>query len=75
HRHQFAWIPFGAGQRLCIGKDFALMEGALILTEVMRRYDIQLKPNHKPKVVLSATLATKNGVWVQLAKRDGVSDK
>lgn len=68
-RHPLAWMPFGAGQRLCIGKDFAMMEGALILAQVMQHYDFKLIPNRQPKTALSATLTTQNGVWVQLVKR------
>ncbi|MBC8098841.1 MAG: cytochrome P450 [Armatimonadetes bacterium] len=69
HRHPLAWMPFGAGQRLCIGKDFAMMEGALILTRLMQRYHIHLAENHTPQTALSATLSTKDGVWVRLEKR------
>jgi hypothetical protein len=30
-RHRQAWIPFGAGQRQCIGRDLSLMETQIIL--------------------------------------------
>ncbi len=70
-RHPLAWMPFGAGQRLCIGKDFAMMEGAMILSRLTQRYLIHPVPDHQPKTALSATLATKDGVWVRLEKRNG----
>jgi len=35
-----SFIPFGAGPRLCIGRDFALVEGALMLAGLARRFDL-----------------------------------
>jgi cytochrome P450 len=37
-RPKLAYFPFGAGQRMCIGNTFALMEGQLILSMLSRRY-------------------------------------
>ena len=68
-RHPQAWMPFGAGQRYCIGKDFALMEGALILTRLAQRYSVSDVSDRQPKPSLSTTLSTKDGVWLKLANR------
>jgi cytochrome P450 len=68
-RHSLAWIPFGAGQRQCIGKDFAMMEATLILSRLLQRYRIMPADKPAPKAAFSATLSPTNGVWVKLEKR------
>ncbi|MDP3969856.1 MAG: cytochrome P450 [Nocardioides sp.] len=46
------WIPFGGGVRRCIGAGFSLMEGVVVLREVLRRYDVSRPPRtrERPKV-------------------------
>jgi cytochrome P450 len=70
NRHKFAFVPFGAGQRMCIGRDFAMMEGQLALAMVMQRFAITAVPGHVTKPQLTSTLRPKGGVMVNLAKRD-----
>ena len=68
-RHKLAWLPFGAGQRLCIGQDFALMEGQLILARLMQHYHMTAVPSRLAQPAISTTLRPKAGVWVQLTPR------
>jgi cytochrome P450 len=68
-RHKQAWIPFGAGQRLCIGREFALMEGQLILARAAQRFQPLAIPGRVAQLQLSALLHTRNGVWVRLKER------
>lgn len=70
-RHKLAWVPFGAGQRQCIGKEFALMEGQLILARIAQRYQVSAVPGREARLHLGTTLRAKNGVWVSLAPRAG----
>ena len=37
------WLPFGGGARRCIGASFAMMEGQVILQQVLRRYRLELE--------------------------------
>ncbi|KAG1491454.1 hypothetical protein G6F52_013469 [Rhizopus delemar] len=39
------WIPFGNGTRQCIGMNFSLMEQRLILTMLLRKYEVDLPKN------------------------------
>jgi cytochrome P450 len=68
-RPKFAYFPFGAGQHICIGKNFALMESTTILAAIVQRFQIELVPNQSIEVDPRFTLRPKHGVKVTIRKR------
>jgi cytochrome P450 len=61
-RHNFAWLPFSAGQRICIGRDFSLMEGQLGLAMLVQRYEIERASKSISRPKHSASLRPRDGV-------------
>jgi cytochrome P450 len=51
---RYAYMPFGAGPRICIGNHFALMEGHLLLADLAQHERFELVPGQSiapdPKV-------------------------
>lgn len=58
----FAYFPFGGGARKCIGDQFALMEGALVLTTIAQRWKLRLVPHHPVVPQPLITLRPKHGM-------------
>jgi cytochrome P450 len=54
-RPRFAYFPFGAGARSCIGEPFAWMEGVLLLATIGQRWRLRLQPGHpvEPKALMT----------------------
>jgi cytochrome P450 len=68
-RPRYAYYPFGAGQRTCLGKHFALLEGALVLAEVGQLFQPRLVPGQEIKPHWSGTLRPDRDVMMVLEAR------
>lgn len=68
-RPRYAYYPFGAGQRTCLGKHFALLEGALVLAEAGQRYRPRLVPGQEIKPHWSGTLRPDRAIMMVLEER------
>lgn len=55
-RPKFAYFPFGAGPRQCIGNNFALMEAQLIMATVAQKYRLRLADEREIEPETSITL-------------------
>ncbi|MFQ5400244.1 MAG: cytochrome P450 [Anaerolineae bacterium] len=68
-RHRYAFMPFGAGPRMCIGNHFALTEGTLLLAAIARRYELRLVPGHPVKKQVAITMRPKYGLKMTIYPR------
>ena len=58
----FTHLPFGAGPRGCIGGNYAVLQILMILSELLRRYDLQLAPGQTIEPRPMVILRPKNGI-------------
>ena len=65
------YIPFGSGPRNCIGSRFALLEGKLLLSYILKNFEVVKTGKTKIPVVLDKTqinLASEGGMWLGFKK-------
>jgi len=61
-RPKFSYFPFGGGARVCVGEQFAWMEGILLLAAVGQRWRFELVPGHPVGYRALITLRTRHGM-------------
>lgn len=61
-----AYVPFGAGPRICIGKRFGYTEVHAIAAALLSRFSFELPADHELEIQWAPTLSPKGGLQVSL---------
>ncbi len=64
-----AYMPFSAGARVCTGAGFAMVEGPLILSRILRDYRVEAVEGRIPRPVAHLTVRAADGIWLRLSRR------
>jgi cytochrome P450 len=70
-RPKHAYLPFGAGQRACIGQTFAMIEAQLIVATFAQRLSLRYAGKRPPGLRFGVTLAPKGGLPMRVSARNG----
>jgi len=68
-RHRFAFFPFGAGPRHCIGGDVAMLLIAMTIATVLQRFRLEVLPGQHIRPVPRISLKPEPAVWVRIRCR------
>lgn len=74
-RHPYAYHPFAAGQRICLGNNFSLLESHILLAILAARFAPRLVPGHKVELEMAGTLNSKNGLPMIIERKAKQSGK
>jgi cytochrome P450 len=64
--HPLAFVPFGLGPKFCIGNNFAMYELKIIVSRVLRRFQLLPSPNYKHHPSLVMIMRPKYGLPIIL---------
>lgn len=64
-----AYMPFSAGARVCPGAGFAMIEGPLLLSMILKEYRVSFADERRPIPVAHLTVRSENGIFLRFERR------
>ncbi|WP_305968224.1 MULTISPECIES: cytochrome P450 [unclassified Mameliella] len=64
-----AYMPFSAGPRVCTGAGFAMVEGVLLLSLILRDLRVDPVDGCEPVPEAHLTVRSRDGIWLRVTRR------
>ena len=74
-RPRYAYLPFGAGPRACVGGRFATLEALLVLAILGRRFTLELVPGQRIEPDPFVTLRPRHEVYMRVSDARATRDR
>jgi len=68
-RPRHAYLPFGAGRRMCVGSTFAIVEATLLAAMISRKMVFDIPRGQKIEAEAAITMRPKNGLPMTVIRR------
>jgi cytochrome P450 len=68
HAHRYAYIPFGAGPRVCVGSHLGMLEAVLVTAMVARRFRFEFAGGAEPFPEAMLSLRPRGGLPVMMRR-------
>jgi len=66
---RFQYLPFGVGERVCIGQRFAMQEAAILMAVIAKTYRFDYASDEAPWPKMRITIQPENGMPMRITKR------
>jgi cytochrome P450 len=70
-----AYVPFGAGSRICIGMRFGQLEVKAIATRLLSQFDFELEPGYRLRIRQMPTISPRDGMPLIMRRRAGAKPR